>query len=129
MSPSVVTVRGDRAIATTGCSMHGITQLDGIDVSLASFTRLLWRARRSGDSWLIAGMRSYYIFDDLRPTRPDVAIEIDEALFNSLRKPYRWIAYTNARAGRKIPDNLVGVDRPKDVEALLRAEQAWLSAS
>ena len=47
MSPAVVTLNGRRALADTGCSVHGLTDLDGVEVDIVSHSRLLWRALRT----------------------------------------------------------------------------------
>ncbi|AUW57816.1 hypothetical protein C1T17_06535 [Sphingobium sp. SCG-1] len=126
MSPAVVTVRGERAIADCGCTMRGLTEMDGTQIQLTSQTRLLWRAVRTDGDWLVAGLRAYYLFDAIAPVRPDQAIAIDDALLASLRMPYRWIAYSSARAGRAVSSSLPGIDRPEEITALRRAEQDWL---
>ena len=126
MSPAVVSIEGDRAIADTGCIIHAFTMLEGVEVTIASHGRLLWRALRSGDDWLIAGMRAYYIRDTISPTRPGVVPVIDEELYQSFRRPFRSIAYSAARAGRPVRE-LPGTDRPEEIATMVQAERLWLA--
>ena len=127
MSPAVVTVNGDRALADTGCSIHGLTEIDGVDIEIISHTRLLWRALREGQNWLIAGMRAFYISDTILPQDPSSVPPIDHAVFGSLRRSYRSIAYAMTRAGAPVRDDLPGVDRPETVAALRAQELQWLT--
>ena len=129
MSPAVVTLKGDRALADTGCSVHGLTELDGVEVDIVSHSRLLWRALRTDADWLIAGMRAYYISDLLLPLDPGRVPPIDADVFSGLRKSYRSIGYSMKRAGFDVRDDLPGVDRPATVAALREREQQWLVAA
>ena len=127
MSPAVVTLRRDRALADTGCSIHGLTEVDGVDIDIVSHTHLLWRMLRTEAGWLIAGMRAYYISDSLIPLDPGRVPLIDQGVFRSLRRSYRSIGYSMKRAGFDVRDDLPGVDRPETVQALQAQEQQWLA--
>ena len=127
MSPAVVTLNGDRALADTGCSIHGLTEVDGVEVDIVSHTHLLWRALRTDAGWLIAGMRAYYISDSLIPLDPGRVPLIDQDVFKGLRRSYRSIGYTMKRSGFDVRDDLPGVDRPDTVQALRAQEQQWLA--
>ena len=126
MSPAVVTVRNDRAIAETPCALRSFMQLDGVDVSRDGFVKLLWRARLAEEQWLIAGLRCIYVRDLLlacNPTRPPV---LDEARLNSYRLSYRYLTYTLTALGLASCDDLPGEDRPETVAALRAGERRWL---
>ncbi len=127
MSPAVVTLNGGRALADTGCSIHGLTELDGVEIEIVSHTRLLWRALRADEGWLIAGLRAYYVSDVLIPLDPGRVPLIDQTVFKALRKSYRSIGYSMKRAGFDVRDDLPGIDRPETVAALRAQEQQWLT--
>ncbi len=127
MSPAAVTLKGDRALAETGCSVHGLTELHGVDIDIVSNSRLLWRARRTAAGWLIAGMRAYYISDVIIPLDPTRVPAIDHAVLDGLRKSYRSIAYSMKQSGFPVRDDLAGIDRPDTVAALRAEEQRWLA--
>ena len=126
MGPSVVTVQGDRAIADTGCAVHGMLTLTGADVGVISHTRLMSRALRSGDSWLIAGLRVLYIRDLLIPRSPHQFPEIDEAALKGYRNSYRYLSYVLAQSGHIPRTDLPGVDLPETVATLRAEEQRWM---
>jgi hypothetical protein len=129
MSPAVVTIKDDRALAETACTLHGMTALDGIDVALVGYARLLWRALRSDDRWLIAGLRAMYVSDMLLPRNPSRVPKIDDDVLRTFRPSYKYLSYIITKSGRTIQDDLPGIDRPESVVALRAAEQQWLERS
>lgn len=129
MSPAVVTIKGDRALAETGCSLHGMTELDGVDVALVGYTRLFWRALRSGDRWLIAGLRAMYISDMLLPRNPSRVPQIDDDALRTFRASYKYLSYIITKRGRTIQSDLPGIDRPESVVSLRAGEQQWLEGN
>ena len=127
LGSAVVTIDRDRAIAETACTLHGFYKLDGIDVTSTGFVRLLWRVQRSGDRWLIAGLRSLYIRDLLQPCNPSQTLTFNEAELSTYRPSYRYLTYTLKYLGRHPSDDLPGLDRPESVSALRKAERLWLN--
>ena len=126
MTPAVVTVKGDRAVAETPCSLRSFMRLGGVEVSRDSFVRLLWRARPLGGAWLIAGLRCIYVRDLLYSVQPGQAPVLDEARLNGYRLSYRYTAYMLTELGLSPRDDLPGDDRPETVAALRAGEQQWL---
>jgi SnoaL-like domain len=129
MSPAVVTISGDRAVAETACTLHGMTELDGVDVALVGYARLLWRALRLEDRWLIAGLRAMYVSDMLLPRNPSRVPQVDDDVLRTFRPSYKYLSYIITQSGRPIQDDLPGIDRPETVAALRDAEQQWLERS
>ena len=126
MSPAVVTVKDDRAIADTACAVHTFSWLDGVEVSTISYTRLLWRVQKLEGKWLVAGLRGIYIRDTLIPRNPSQALKLDEEKLSKFRSSYRYLSYVLTAGGRPAHDDLPGVDRPETVTALRAGEGEWL---
>ncbi len=126
MGPSVVTIKGDRAIADTGCAVYGMLTLNGADVAVLSHTRLLSRALKVADKWLLAGVAVLYVRDLLIPRNPTQVPEIDSAQLNSFRNSYRYLSYVLAQSGHAPRADLAGVDLPETVAALRAGESRWL---
>jgi hypothetical protein len=126
MAPSVVTVRGGRALSDTGCEIHVLAPLDGVDMIVSSQARLLSRVERRDRRWRLSGFRTLYIWDALMPVRPSRLPKFDEAELQRLRPSYRHLAYVMGRLGHPFPDTLAGVDDPATEQALRGREQAWL---
>ena len=126
MGAAVVSVRNDRAIAETACTLHSFFPLDGVACKNTAFVRLLWRAQRLNGQWLIAGLRCVYLRDHITACNPSEVPAIDQTELDRYRVSYRFTSYHLSRLGLNPKDDLPGADRPETVVALRRAEQAWL---
>ena len=129
MSPAVIWVKNDRAVADTACAVHTFSRLDGIEVSTTSYTRLLWRIQRLEGEWLISGLRGIYIRDTLIPCNPTQIPKLDEELLNKFRPSYRHLSYVLTAGGRPVRDDLPGIDKPEMAAALRAGEREWLEQS
>jgi len=127
MSPAVVKVNGDRAIADASCAVHSFLPLGGVEAAMTSYTRLLYRVRRVDGEWRIAALRGIYIRDELQACNPVQIPEIDEQKLNGFRPSYRHLSYILEAQGRPLRDDLPGVDRPETVAALRAADRDWLA--
>ena len=127
MSPAVVTINRDRALADTSCAIHSIVTLDGVEAIVTSYTRLLWQARKMDGDWRIAGLHAVYFRDTLEPTDPSAIPKIDAARLGRYRPSYRHLSYLHEATGRAMRNDLPGVDQPETVTALRASNQAWLT--
>ena len=126
IGPASVLVSNDRAIADSACAIHTFLPLDGVEASMTSYTRLLYRARNAGGEWRIAGLRAIYIRDQLEPSNPAEIPQIDLVKLNLYRPSYRHLSYVLQANGRPLRNDLPGVDQPDAVTALRAAERRWL---
>ncbi len=126
MGPSVVNVRGERAMIDTGCAVHAMLTLQSAEVAVISHTRLLSRAVRCGDDWLLAGLRIIYIRDLLVPRDPGRLPVINEEMLSGYRDSYRYLSYVLAQSGHTPRTDLPGMDQPATVTELRAGEQSWL---
>ena len=106
--------------------MHGFYNRDGIDVTGTGYVRLMWRAQRLGDRWLVAGLRCTYIRDLMQPCNPSDRLVLDEAVRATYRPSYRYLTATLTYLGRSPSHDMPGIDGPETVAALRDGEQAWL---
>ena len=128
MGAAVVDVQGDRALAETACTLHSFFPLDGIPCKNTGFVRLLWRAQRLEDKWLLAGLRCLYVRDYLTACNPNRQPTLDEAELATYRLSYRYVTYNLARLGLDPKNDLPGEDQPETVKALRDGELAWLTS-
>ena len=126
MGAAVVTVRNDRALAETACTLHSFFPLDGVACKNTAFVRLMWRMQMLDRQWRIAGLRCVYIRDLMTPCNPSEVPAIDQADLDRYRVSYRFTAYHLSRLGLDPKDDLPGADRPETIAALRQEEQAWL---
>ena len=126
MSPAVITIKNNKAIADTACTVHMFSKLEGIEVNVTSYTRLLWRAEKHDGRRLIEGLRGIYIRDTLAPRNPNQVAKVKEEELQKLRPSYRFLAYLRITGGMPARDDLPGVDKPEQVNALRAGEREWL---
>ena len=127
LSPPVVSVNGDRAIAEASTAVHSFAMLDSIEVHVTAYTRLLWRVVKHEGGWLIMGLRGLYLRDTMQPVDPTQTITIDENKLAEFRPSYRYISYLTVANGGPIRNDRAGVDRPETVLALRAADRRWLA--
>ncbi len=124
LGPPIVDLDGDRAVAEVPAAIEVRTALEGVDVDLTSYTRLLYRAEVRGGRWLITSLDPVYERDVLAPVIPGTAVPLPS--IEGLRPSYRFLAYVLDRRGYPIADDLYGDDRPDDVAELYDSLYSWL---
>ncbi|MEU8636466.1 nuclear transport factor 2 family protein [Amycolatopsis sp. NPDC048633] len=125
LGPPVVDLDGDRAIAEMSAAIELRTVLDGVEIDLTSYTRLLYRAEVRSGRWLITSMDPIYERDVLAPVLPGTPLPLPS--LEGLRPSYRFLAHVFDRRGYPIADDLYGDDRPAEVAELYDSLFAWLS--
>ena len=125
-SPPVVHVTADRAVVELPIAIDARFPLDGVEVDLTSYSRLLYQVMRTEGSWKIKVLNSIYERDTVAPVIPGTSLNIDQAKLAQLRKSYRWIAYHNSLSGRTVPQDLYGDDQPEQVDSLYASAFAWM---
>jgi hypothetical protein len=123
LSPSVVTVVGDRAVAETPARVELRLTVDEVLVDLVASVRLLSRVARTADGWKLASMDAIYEKDSIAPVHPGDRLDITAEQTAGYRPSYRFLAY-GARG--HLPDDIPGDDRPDLTKALYADIEAWL---
>lgn len=128
ISPPVVAVRGDRAIAELPLVIEFRTDVEGVAADLMSFARSQYRTVRDRDGWHIHGITAIYERDTLTPAVPGTTLPLDGREMAELRASYRCLAWHMMRNGYTVPPDLPGDDEPRRVEAVYEREREWLAA-
>ncbi|MFI6006764.1 nuclear transport factor 2 family protein [Streptomyces sp. NPDC051366] len=126
VGPPVVDVHRARALAEVPCRMDLHTLLDDTPVTLFCHTRLLYRAERRADRWLIASLDAVYQSDALTPRVPGTRLNLDEKKLNAFRPSFRMLAYLLGQRGYSIAEDLYGDDQPERVATLHHSAWTWL---
>lgn len=125
VSPILVTLAGDRAIAQfTGAISIPFT-LNETEVMVSSHSLFLFRAERRAQTWRLSGFDMVYQRDEMAPAIPGQAVAIDPEALKSFRPSYRLLSYCLTTGGFPVRNNLAGVDRPDLVDALMREIYGW----
>lgn len=128
MSPPVVDVAGDRAVAVAPAVIEVRALLGGVEVDLASRTRLVFRVERQEESWRLVAMTCVYETDAITPVEPGAHPDLTAVALNDRRASYRWLATVLGAAGHTIGDDLPGEDRPETTRAVDSAGREWISS-
>jgi SnoaL-like domain len=125
LAPILVTLNGHRAIATLWGIIDLPAKLKGVEGTLSTHSRFLYRAEKRGENWGISGFDAVYMRDEFTPAIPGQTISIDPQELESFRPTYRLLSYYLKAQGYAIDSALAGDDRPDLVEALNRELFSW----
>jgi len=126
LGPVLVTLAGDRAIASLTAIIDLPVELQGVEGTLSTHARFLYRAERRGERWGIFGFDAIYMRDELTPSIPGEHISIAAEEVRGFRASYRMLSYYLRSQGYDIDSNLPGEDRADLAEALNRELLSWL---
>jgi hypothetical protein len=126
LGPVLVTLNGDRALATAGAIIDIPTGIDGRDFVLSAHCVLVYRVLRRDDVWRLASFEAFYRRDELAPAVLGDTVELPRELLFGFRPSYRNLCYSLHLVGYQPRQDLPGEDRPESVRALLSNVYAWL---
>ncbi|MGD1210830.1 MAG: nuclear transport factor 2 family protein [Candidatus Acidiferrales bacterium] len=125
LAPILVTLAGDRAVASLVGIIDLPVKLQGVDLTLSTHARFLYRAERRDQQWKIFGFDAIYMRDELTSAIPGQSVTIDANELKSFRASYRMLLYYLKSEGYEVDSNLAGEDQPETVEALNREIFGW----
>ncbi len=126
-SAPIIHQHGNRAYVELPTeSNHWIT-VNGEPAIWTSYMRLIYRCEKRGGVWKIADMTSVFESDKLTPVIPGTDLHIQPQDVVEFRPSYRWMSYTRTRAGGKVNPDLLGIDRPDEVDTLYAQAEAWIA--
>ena len=129
MSPPVVHVLGDRAVAEAPAEISIVQDFGGVEAYVVNQVRLLYRAERREGVWRIAAMDCVYERDSLSPVVFGTTPVLDPELLATFRRPYMYLGYHLHETGKTTREDLFGDDRPEQVAGLYDEAFAWLRDS
>ena len=125
LGPIFVTLAGDRAIAQLSGIIDIPFTLKGIEVTMSSHARLLFRVERRQGVWRLFGFDAVYLRDEIAPVIPGQTVAVDPEAVRAFRPSYRLVSYCLTSGGFPVPNDLAGIDRPDLVDALVREIYGW----
>jgi hypothetical protein len=128
ISPSVVRVTGDRAVAETNIVILVRQKIEGIAVDMTSRARFLDRLERRQGTWKIRERAAIYEQDRLDPVAPSEAFArmMQTADVAKYPEAYRYMAYRLAAAGRALAEPVHHDGSPHTRELYARYE-TWFA--
>jgi hypothetical protein len=128
ISPSVVRVAGERALAETNIVILVRQSIEGLAVDMTSRARFLDRLERRQGQWRILERAAIYEQDRLDPVVPSEAFAgiFKSGSAASYPEPYRHMALRLAAAGRPLAEP-VHHDGSAPTRDLYARYEAWLA--
>jgi hypothetical protein len=125
VTPILVNLNGNRAVAAMPSIIDLPVKLQGVDLILSAHARFLYRAEKRGEIWRLMGFDAIYMRDELTPAVPGQSITIDPDALKGFRPTYRLLTYYMSSQGYKVDPNLAGEDRPDLVAAMNNELYGW----
>lgn len=129
LGPTMVTISGDRALADTSCAILMRREFAGVECDLTAYCRHKSRVERQDDRWRLRSLVGVYVKNTLAPAIPGGVPKIDEQRLASYRASYNYQCYYRAEKGHLPFADRPGLDRPELVDALVSADEAWLTGA
>jgi hypothetical protein len=125
LAPILVRLAADRALASLAAIIDLPVKLKGVEATLSTHSRFLYRAERRTGEWRIFGFDAIYMRDELTPVVSGRPIVIDSVEVKDLRPSYRMLSYYLKSQGFSVDSTLAGEDRPDLVGSLYQELFGW----
>lgn len=125
----VVRQKGYRAVVELPSITTRWTSINGVEVVLASFMRLIYRVEKRNDIWKIVDLTTINEGDTIEPAIPGTNLGIEARDVEGFRLSYRYLAYMHSLSGSPLSRELFGIDRPEEVDKLYAEAFAWRDAA
>ena len=127
LGPVLVTLRGNRALASLSGIIDIPRVIDGVDMILSAYGRFIYRTEKRDDVWRILSFECIYMRDELSPSILGQTVTIDPAEVAGFRPSYRNLAWCLMKTGYAVDQDLPGEDRPETVDNMMRGLNTWLN--
>jgi hypothetical protein len=125
--PAYARVVGDRATVESPAMIFNRAKLGDVEVDFHVFCRFFSRAVREDGVWRLLSFEVFFERDIMRPVNSTESLPIDWPLLATLRPSYRFLAYIQLTRGVKVNPDLLGDDRPEELNAFHEGEERWLA--
>ncbi|HXX19124.1 MAG TPA: nuclear transport factor 2 family protein [Candidatus Acidoferrum sp.] len=125
LGPILVRLADNRSVASLSGIIDLPVKLNGVEATLSTHSRFLYRAERRNGEWRLFGFDAIYMRDELTPSISGQTISIDPSALKGFRPTYRMLCFYLKSQGFTIDSELPGEDRPDLVEALNRELFGW----
>ena len=101
-------------------------KINGVDAVLTSYMRILYKVEKRNGEWKIFEMISINEADKLKSAIPGENLKINPDEVKNFRISYRWLSYARKNSGGEISENLLGTDRPEEIQKIYEENFEWL---
>ncbi len=129
LSPPVIHLDADRAIAEMSCGVEFQVRIHDVPAHLVSYTRLNYRLQKRDDRWAVVQLDAIYERDTHTPAFPGDRVDIDGAAVSGYRLSYALLTFYLRSKGYVVADDLLGDDQPEAVTEFYDELLHWLHAA
>ncbi|NKB19305.1 MAG: nuclear transport factor 2 family protein [Alphaproteobacteria bacterium] len=119
--------KGERAICESPANISERLTLDGVELDVTSHVRFQSRLVLTDVGWRLNSFEAIYESDSIRPVNPTDSLPIDWGIVNAMRPSYRFFGFCEASRHYDVSQDLLGDDRPDELEAFYLAERHWVA--
>lgn len=127
LGPVLVTLSGNRALASLSGIIDIPRVIDGVEMILSAYGRFIYRAEKREEVWRIFSFECIYMRDELTPSILGQTVTIDPSEMTGFRPSYRNLAWCLMKTGYEVDPDLPGEDRPETVEKMMSEINTWLN--
>lgn len=117
---------GNRAYVELPTEANHWLHVNGEEAVWTSDMRLIYRCEKRNGVWKIADMTSIFEMDKLAPVVPGTDLHVNPEDLKGLRRSYKWLSYVRIQAGGTVSNDLLGIDRPEEVQKVYDQDEAWI---
>ena len=125
-SPPIIHQNNKRAYAELPITTNRWVKVNDEEAVLTSYMRLIYCVECREGVWKITDLTTINEDDTLAPAIPGTDLHINPEDLKGLRHSYRFLAYVRIKAGGKVRDDELGIDRPEAVEKVYQEFEEWI---
>lgn len=126
LGPVLVTLNGERALASLAAIIDIPTVIAGKEFTLSAHSMMYYRVEKRQGLWRLSSFEVVYRRDEFTPAILGQTVTLPADLLAGYRPSYRNLCYSLHLKGYMPSNELAGEDRPDIVQALLKAMYSWL---
>ncbi|MES2627118.1 MAG: nuclear transport factor 2 family protein [Pseudomonadota bacterium] len=125
LGPVLVTLNGNRAVATLSGIIDVPTTIADMEFTLSAHCLMLYRTEKRDGTWRLSSFECIYRRDEFVPCILGQAAELPISLLAQFRSSYRNLSYALHLKGYAVNNELPGEDRPDTVRKILQEHFSW----
>ena len=125
-SPPIIHQNNKRAYAELPITTNRWVKVNDEEAVLTSYMRLIYCVECREGVWKITDLTTINEDDTLAPAIPGTDLHINPEDLKGLRHSYRFLAYVRIKAGGKVRDDELGIDRPEAVGKVYQELEEWI---
>jgi hypothetical protein len=127
--PAHARVAGDRATVESPAKIFNRTTVPGVEADAHAYCRFFSRAIRDEGHWKLLTFELMMERDELHPVHAGEPLPVDPAHLAAFRPSYRFLTWIQSTRGVTVSQDLLGDDRPAELDAFHKTETAWLTGT